>query len=241
MPYEVFIQSITSKSSRLLGQELVLDAKASGRNGLSNTQEIGMAMSGAKILYARCNSGVYAPPGFEEDTALRSAKPPRATMWLEHVYGYAGLKNLANNLFYTHRGEVRGRGGLLGFGGVCGRGGRWMAGGPSALKAKPSAKQSPPPWASHPGLRGTAPFFRKPGGPVAKLKTDLCPADRVLQRDDRNRLEQGIPRRREAKPAVLLRPQQRHHVHEHPPEPQVGLMLLLSSWCLVEGEGCKEA
>jgi microtubule-associated protein-like 5 len=106
MPYDVFVQSIVSTSARLLGQELILDTKAMGRNGLDNTQEIGMAMAGAKIIYTLCRKGVYAPPDFEEDTAFRSAKPPRATMWLEHVYGYAGLKNLANNLFYTHRGEV---------------------------------------------------------------------------------------------------------------------------------------
>ena len=107
MPYSVFVQSMAEKNSRLLGHELILDTKSLAKNGLDSTQDIGMVLSGAKIMYTNCKKGVYAPPDFEEDTAFRSAKPPRATMWLEHVYGYAGLKNLASNLFYTHRGEVR--------------------------------------------------------------------------------------------------------------------------------------
>lgn len=27
---------------------------------------------------------------------------PKAHMWLDHVYGYAGMTNTANNLYYTH-------------------------------------------------------------------------------------------------------------------------------------------
>lgn len=107
MPTDVFIQRMVAKPARQLGQELILDVKANGKNGIDDTQHISMLLAGAKIMYTLSKAGVYAPPDFEQDTAFRSAKPPRATMWLEHVYGYAGLSNLSSNLFYTHRGEVK--------------------------------------------------------------------------------------------------------------------------------------
>lgn len=34
--------------------------------------------------------GVFPPSGFNERLAKRSMKLPRAHMFLEHVYGYAG-------------------------------------------------------------------------------------------------------------------------------------------------------
>lgn len=46
-------------------------------------------------------SGVFPPSGFDPRVAVRSCMAPKAHMWLEHVYGYAGIKNLSNNLFYT--------------------------------------------------------------------------------------------------------------------------------------------
>jgi microtubule-associated protein-like 5 len=106
MPTEVFIQWLFARRKN----EMILDVENGGGNGINTNQHISLLLAGAKIIYTVCNSAVYAPPGFEQDTAFRSAKPPRATMFLEHVYGYAGLSNLSTNLFYTHRGEVRARG-----------------------------------------------------------------------------------------------------------------------------------
>lgn len=56
------------------------------------------------VLYCfvQCKSGVFPPSGFDSRVAVRSAFLPKPHMWLEHVYGYAGIKNLSNNIFYTH-------------------------------------------------------------------------------------------------------------------------------------------
>jgi lipoxygenase homology domain-containing protein 1 len=51
---------------------------------------------------SQCKSGVFPPSGFDPRTAFRSAMLPKAHMWLEHVYGYAGISNLSNNVYYTH-------------------------------------------------------------------------------------------------------------------------------------------
>lgn len=46
--------------------------------------------------------GVVPPSHFEEEVAARSQKAPSAHMWLEHVYGYAGVDVNSSNLYFTH-------------------------------------------------------------------------------------------------------------------------------------------
>ncbi|CAG9465779.1 unnamed protein product [Pedinophyceae sp. YPF-701] len=106
LPYKVFVNAICSTPARLLGFETVLDNAALGHNGLKNEADVALAMQGAKILYPKSRTGVFPPSGFETDEAFRSQKAPRATMFLEHAYGYAGRKALASNLWYNDRGEL---------------------------------------------------------------------------------------------------------------------------------------
>ena len=51
LPYAVYIQALTASASRVLGQELVLDQKARGKNGLFDEIDVGYCMGGAKVLY----------------------------------------------------------------------------------------------------------------------------------------------------------------------------------------------
>ncbi|GMH32772.1 hypothetical protein BSKO_00606 [Bryopsis sp. KO-2023] len=126
MPYVVFINALTETPARLLGHELILDNAERGRNGLFDEVDVAMCVGDAKILYPKVTkapfymkaislvsflkhgvyvqskSGVFPASGFDPRIAVRSAMLPKAHMWLEHVYGYAGIRNLSNNLFYTH-------------------------------------------------------------------------------------------------------------------------------------------
>jgi hypothetical protein len=49
----------------------------------------------------KCDTGVFPPSGFDPRLADRSRLPPSAHMWLEHVYGYAGMDTLQTNVWYT--------------------------------------------------------------------------------------------------------------------------------------------
>ncbi|KAK9820398.1 hypothetical protein WJX72_009942 [[Myrmecia] bisecta] len=110
MPYVVFMNALTETPSRLLGHELILDNTMRGRNGLADESDIAMAVADCKIMYPKCKNGVFPPSGFDPRVAHRSSRAPQATMYLEHVYGYAGITdagigNLANNIFYNHNHE----------------------------------------------------------------------------------------------------------------------------------------
>ncbi|KAG1659723.1 hypothetical protein FOA52_012263 [Chlamydomonas sp. UWO 241] len=102
MPYQVFCQTLCAAPARLLGQELVIDKKEQGKHGLSDESDIAYCMGGAKILYPKCETGVFPPSDFDSRMAERSRMLPRAHMWLEHVYGYAGKDIQSGNLFFTH-------------------------------------------------------------------------------------------------------------------------------------------
>lgn len=94
LPYEVFVQSLNESPARLLGHELLLDKTLTGKNGIENMVDVAYLMGDAKVDYPKCTTGVFPPSGFDELLAKRSMKLPRAHMWLEHVYGYAGAQGL---------------------------------------------------------------------------------------------------------------------------------------------------
>ncbi|KXZ48848.1 hypothetical protein GPECTOR_25g433 [Gonium pectorale] len=104
LPYVVFINALCETPSRLLGHEVVLDKKSRGKNGLEDELDIAMCLGNAKIEYRYCASGVFPPADFSGQMGKRSFYPPKAHMWLEHVYGYAGMLEYTrqSNLFYTH-------------------------------------------------------------------------------------------------------------------------------------------
>jgi echinoderm microtubule-associated protein-like 5 len=107
MPYEVFIQVLNESPARLLGHELLLNKTMRGKNGVESMVDVAYLIGDAKVDYPKSTMSVFPPSGFDGRLAKRSMKLPRAHLYLEHVYGYAGFNNLANNLFYTHNTDAR--------------------------------------------------------------------------------------------------------------------------------------
>ena len=103
MPYEVFVAALLSSPSRLLGMEKLMDAKERDAHGYDDGDDF---THDGKILYPKCRGGVFPPSEFDPELVRRSACAPEAELELEHVYGYAGLDNTSNNLFYLNTGEV---------------------------------------------------------------------------------------------------------------------------------------
>ena len=94
MPVDVFVVAslesrnrIIAKEDRRLGAYRAGDRKEYAFNG--------------RVKYFPCRRGVYAPTTWDPALAARSAKPPKEGLSLEWVYGYGGLTNTANNLFYN--------------------------------------------------------------------------------------------------------------------------------------------
>mmetsp|Transcript_7472 Transcript_7472/g.24809 ORF Transcript_7472/g.24809 Transcript_7472/m.24809 type:complete len:915 (+) Transcript_7472:548-3292(+) len=98
LPWEVFVQALLVGRSRLVGMSG--DVRKGAFVAGEPASHIG------KILYPPCRKGVFPPTGWRAEHALRSAEPPDARLTLEFVYGYGGLSNLSNNLWYTAFGEV---------------------------------------------------------------------------------------------------------------------------------------
>ena len=103
MPYEVFVNALLSSPSRLLGMEKLMDAKERDKHGYDDGDDF---THDGKILYPKCRNGVFPPSEFDPELVRRSKCAPEAELELEHVYGYAGLDNTSNNLFYLNTGEV---------------------------------------------------------------------------------------------------------------------------------------
>lgn len=49
---------------------------------------------------------VFTPTHWTADVAARSARKPSAGLHLHFVYGYNGLDNTCNNLFFNDQGKV---------------------------------------------------------------------------------------------------------------------------------------
>jgi len=98
LPYDVFCNVLFTGPNRLLGMAPIKNFRKKGKHGFS--EEADYDFDG-KILYQRAKNSVFPPLDFDPQTAVRSTKMPSATLSLEHAYGYEGLKNYSNNLFYT--------------------------------------------------------------------------------------------------------------------------------------------
>jgi len=62
---------------------------------------------GSKYYSRHARTGAHAPSDADARAVFgASASPPGATLELEHVYGYAGVRNTGQNLFYTRSGKV---------------------------------------------------------------------------------------------------------------------------------------
>ena len=97
LPYNLYVQRLLESPSRQLGLEGV--QKGPYRAG-------GKADFTGKIVYRPCRTGVFPPSNWEPEEARYSAKKPRAGLKLEFIYGYAGIRATAANLFYTAEGKA---------------------------------------------------------------------------------------------------------------------------------------
>lgn len=59
-----------------------------------------------KIIYPQCRKPVYPPSDWDPEFAERSARAPDADLDLRFVYGYNGLHNTTQNLFYNALGDA---------------------------------------------------------------------------------------------------------------------------------------
>lgn len=100
MPYDVFVNALfTSKNRQLVWRDLKKGAFQMG------APKHKLAFDGM-IKYPQCKKGVFAPSDWGAEMAVRSQQEPGGMLDLEFVYGYAGISNTDNNLFYTANMEV---------------------------------------------------------------------------------------------------------------------------------------
>jgi hypothetical protein len=102
LPYDLFINGLCSAPARLLGMERILNTRESGANGLTVRKG---ALCDGRVLYPKCKNAVFPATDFMPQNVLRSDCPPKASLQLEHVYGYAGKDNAAPNIFFLQSGE----------------------------------------------------------------------------------------------------------------------------------------
>ena len=97
MPYGLFAQRLLESPARQAGYARV--RRGAFEAGVQATHR-------GKILYPPCRTGVFPPSDWSPHLAERSGEKPGPGLKLEFVYGYAGLRNNASNLFYTKDGRV---------------------------------------------------------------------------------------------------------------------------------------
>ncbi|KAK3278736.1 hypothetical protein CYMTET_13343 [Cymbomonas tetramitiformis] len=100
---DVFANCLMCTPARLMGMEPILDYKTKNSHGLSGGDDL---LFDGKILYPKARKGVCPPSDFNTELAVRSGKAPRASLHLEHAYGYFGDRTLTSNLFYNHTGKM---------------------------------------------------------------------------------------------------------------------------------------
>ena len=94
MPVDLFVTAALESRNRVI-------AKEDRRLGAYKAGETRDYSFSGRIKYFPCRKGVYAPTTWDPALAARSAKPPKEGLSLEWVYGYSGLSNTANNIFYN--------------------------------------------------------------------------------------------------------------------------------------------
>ena len=94
MPVDLFVTAALESRNRIIAME-------ERRVGAYEAGAVRDYAFNGRIKYFPCRKGVYAPSAWDPKLAARSAKPPKEGLSLEWVYGYGGLTNTANNLFYN--------------------------------------------------------------------------------------------------------------------------------------------
>ena len=98
MPYEKFAYILLVSPTRRLATESRVRKGAFVAGKPANFY--------GKIIYPQCRKPVYPPSDWDPDLAERSAKKPEADLELRFVYGYNGLHNTTQNLFYNALGDA---------------------------------------------------------------------------------------------------------------------------------------
>ena len=115
MPCVVFADALLVGRSRFMGirakvQYGAFDASPQPKPGLDIKPKKKLPAQprpgGLKIIYPECRKGVFTPSSFNVEHVQASSQVPRASLELEHVYGYAGIKNTSPNLFYNTQGKI---------------------------------------------------------------------------------------------------------------------------------------
>jgi microtubule-associated protein-like 6 len=78
---QVFASALLAGRAKLVGM-------APGVRGPFRPNQVKRVDFSGKISYPQCRKAVYAPSGFDVSLAVRSAELPKASLWLEFVYGY---------------------------------------------------------------------------------------------------------------------------------------------------------
>ena len=99
MPVDLFVTAVLESRNRIIAME----ERRVGAYKAGKREDYGF---NGRIKYFPCRKGVYAPTDWDPALAARSAKPPKAGLSLEFVYGYGGLTNNSNNLFYNSADHV---------------------------------------------------------------------------------------------------------------------------------------
>ena len=100
MPYDVFVRALVLGEGRVLGKEQIKRGPFLDR---VDARFLG------KIIYPQCKRGVSTPSDWlsvADRVASRSAATPTAGLELDHVHGFPGLDNLANNLHVSAEGDA---------------------------------------------------------------------------------------------------------------------------------------
>ena len=98
LPCKLFLDALLAGRSRLL-------AKSARVHEGALSPDLATLPKG-KIKYPQSRKGVFAPSNWEPAYVARSSKLPDAFLELDFIYGYSGIRNTCNNLFYNSEGRV---------------------------------------------------------------------------------------------------------------------------------------
>jgi len=98
LPCKVFVEALLVGRSRLLARVGAV------KDGAFEAGKSGEALG--KIRYPQSRKGVYAPSDWDPQKAVQSSSAPDGELDLEYVYGYSGIKNTSNNLWYNSEGRA---------------------------------------------------------------------------------------------------------------------------------------
>lgn len=99
LPYEVFARSLLAGASVQL-------SKRGFRMGPLRLDVPADWPKQSMVRYPQCRRAVLPPSSWDGTQVSRSARPPKASLKLSNIFGYAGRQAIGPSLMYTRRGEA---------------------------------------------------------------------------------------------------------------------------------------